>query len=64
MMRIQAKKADLLWEKLVKPLQWNPQPSQSGKLPRGSQNLLFFLTLFADFKTNTKAFGSSDSDEQ
>lgn len=49
---------------VVKPLWWNPQPSQSGKLPRDSQNLLFFLTPFTDFKTNTKAFGSNDSDEQ
>lgn len=65
MMRIQAKKADLLWEKtVVKPLRWNPQPSQSRKLPRDSQNLLFFLTPFANFKTSTKAFGSNDSDEQ
>lgn len=40
------------------------KPLQSGKLPRDSQNLLFFLTPFTDFKTNTKAFGSNDSDEQ
>lgn len=65
MMRIQTRKADLLWEKLWSNLCGeNPQPSQSGKLSRDSQNLLFFLTPFTDFKTNTKAFGSNDSDEQ